>query len=110
MLICLSLCNKVIVFEFTELDIHKNPFHKSGHMQFHKIYGNNMHSTFVNTVNTFMKNYVYLYIVIEAQLVPKNTTLIRTIVFPDDTMSEKFNRTQITIPRSALIHQRQTES
>ncbi|XP_065910329.1 adhesion G protein-coupled receptor L3-like isoform X3 [Dysidea avara] len=49
-------------------------------------------------------------IIIEAQLVPKNTTLIRTIVFPDDTMSEKFNRTQITIPRSALIHQRQTEN
>ncbi|XP_065915845.1 adhesion G protein-coupled receptor L4-like isoform X2 [Dysidea avara] len=48
-------------------------------------------------------------IIVEAQLVPNDTNLINTIVFPNDTMAATFSGTQITIPRNALIHQRETE-
>ena len=51
-----------------------------------------------------------VYLVIEAQLVPKNTTLFNEIVFPNDTVSmQKFSGAQITIPSSAVTHQRETE-
>jgi len=49
-------------------------------------------------------------LVFDAQLVPMDTDFIDKIIFPNDTMAEKFDGVQITIPRGALIHQRQTES
>ena len=42
------------------------------------------------------------FLVIDTQLVTNNTTLINTIVFPNDTIATKFGGVQITIPSSAL--------
>ena len=53
---------------------------------------------------------IYNNIVVEAQLAENDTSMINTVVFPNDTMATMFSGAQITIPRNALIHQRVTES
>jgi len=52
----------------------------------------------------------YIHLVVEAKLVSHDRNMIDTIVFPNDTMAAMFSGAQITIPRNALIHQRETES
>ncbi|XP_065897929.1 adhesion G protein-coupled receptor L3-like isoform X2 [Dysidea avara] len=49
-------------------------------------------------------------LLVEAQLVEDDTSMISMIVFPNDTTATMFSGTQITIPRNALIHQRETEN
>jgi len=57
-----------------------------------------------------MNVYFVRFAVVEAQLVPNDTNLINTVVFPSDMMkSSTFSSAQITIPKDALIHQRETE-
>ena len=43
-----------------------------------------------------------LYLVIETQLVPNDNSMTDQIVFPNETMAEKFGGVQIIIPSSAL--------
>ena len=45
----------------------------------------------------------YIYLVLNAQLPPANPEDISNIVFPED------GEAQVTIPASAIIHQRNTE-
>ena len=47
--------------------------------------------------------FIVFMIVFNAQLVPKDTELISDIIFP------KVGVTQVTIPASAIIHQRTIE-
>ncbi|XP_065914929.1 adhesion G protein-coupled receptor L3-like [Dysidea avara] len=49
-------------------------------------------------------------LIVEAQLAENDTSMINTVVFPNDTMATMFSGAQITIPRNALIHQRVTEN
>jgi len=48
-------------------------------------------------------------LVIEAQIVPNNTELIKPVVFPNNARAFNLTGVQVTIPTGAIIHQRETE-
>ena len=76
--------------------------HMHIHIKFHK------HNCFF-VHNVYLICYYSHYLVIEAQLVPHDTSKTNEIVFPNDAIATMFSGAQIKIPRNALIHQRESK-